>query len=997
MAFDSSEQGFEENVEAIFLNTGFKSLVFSKDSLHDLKMLGMDKSILFSFLEDTQSKELNHLRRKYGSLDADKKILERILSEIKRIGLLDVLRHGIRDRGVQLRLLYNKPETEMNRTLVEKYQKNRFGIARQVYYSQRNPNNSLDAVIFVNGFPLAVIELKNSFTNQTVYDAIKQYQENRSSKEVMFQFNQRVLVYFAVDTDEVYMTTELRNKETSFLPFNQGNEGGKGNPPVEGEYRTHYLWNAVLQKDSLLDIIFRFMYVKKDDILDSNGEMINKRKTLIFPRYHQLDVVRLLEKSVHIDGVGGNYLIQHSAGSGKTNSISWLAHRLSKLHNSDSQPYFDSVIVITDRRVLDKQLQDAIYQLEHKTGTVERIDKDSNQLASAVKNSTRIIITTLQKFPYVMDKVAGLKQRNYAVIIDEAHSSQGGKSATAMTNVLSDMTLEQAYEKERLLEEQFTEIDERIIEDIVKSGAQTNVSYFAFTATPKYKTLERFGVKNSEDNFVPFHLYSMRQAIEEGFILDILQNYVTYKTFYNLVSASKDDPEVVKSLASKKLGQFVSLHPHNISQKVQIIVEHFKEHAQHKIDGRAKALVVTASRLHAVKYKLAMDRYIKKNGYQQLQTLVAFSGSVTDNGIDYTETQMNQFSEKELPDKFHSTAYQVLIVAEKYQTGFDEPLLQTMYVDKPLSGVKAVQTLSRLNRTCPGKSDTFILDFVNEVDVIKDSFQDYYETTALEEETDPNLLYELKDKIDKAEIVTFSDLDRVAELVMDAQYEKSAKEQGKLNSIIDKGIERFNRLLEEEQVVLKDAVRKYIRTYGFLLQIINFADVELHKMYLYVNFLSRKFPRDKKDDFHLPDDIALKYYKIKKISSDPITLEKSGVEYLTGLGNGVASLVEEEKVKFSSVIDQINERFGTDFKSEDQLFMDQVKARMSKDENFMTKAKNNTFDNFKLGVEQRSQDILLEKYDSNTTFVDKYFSDNEFKNFVLTFMLRDVYDKVNAK
>ncbi|EGO2747938.1 type I restriction enzyme, R subunit [Enterococcus sp. DIV2416] len=993
MAVDTSERGFEGNIEHYLMNSSYESLVFDKPSLTSLRFSGIDKKMLWRFLESTQEKELNHLRRKYSVGNADDKILERILSEIDRKGLLDVLRHGVRDRGVHLKLIYNKPETELNRTLVENYKKNIFAVSRQVYYTHES-KNSLDLVLFVNGFPLVVMELKNQLTNQTVYDGMKQFRETRSPKELMFQFNKRALVYFAVDTDEVYMTTELKAEHTNFLPFNLGNQGGKGNPPSEGNYRTYYLWENVLQKDSLLDIIFKFMYIKKDDIRDSNGELLYQRKSLIFPRYHQLDVVRKIEDDVRKFSVGQNYLIQHSAGSGKTNSISWLAHRLSKMHDKENKAFFDSVIVITDRRVLDKQLQDAVYQLEHKAGTVERIDKDSNQLAKAIQSGTRIVITTLQKFPYVLDKIAKLSSKNYAVVIDEAHSSQGGKSAKAMSQVLSNMTLEEAYEQDRLIEDNLTDVEEMIVEDIVKSGKQTNVSYFAFTATPKPKTLERFGRKNSEGKFIPFHLYSMRQAIEEGFILDVLQNYTTYKTYYNIISAS--DEKVLKSEATKKIGRFVSLHPHSIAQKVEVIVEHFRERTQHKLDGRAKAMLVTSSRLHAVRYKLAMDDYIKRRHYKDMETLVAFSGKVEDgNDTPYTESNMNGFSENELPDKFHTDDFQVLIVAEKYQTGFDEPLLQTMYVDKPLSGVKAVQTLSRLNRTCPGKSDTFILDFVNETEEIKKAFQPYYETTALESETDPNLLYELKDTIDQYEIVTLEELDTVASLVMSGKLESSATVQGKLNSIIDKGVERYIGLDTEDQEIFRDASVKYLRTYGFLLQIIDFADVELHKMYLYVNYLIRKLPKKKRDTFNLPDDVALKYYKIKQTSVGTIVLEKTGIEYIEGVGHGVSPIIEEEEVSFSDIINKINERFGTNFEPEDKLFMDQVTRKMHSDESFVMKAKNNSFDNFVLGVEKQSQDILIDKYETNSKFVDKYLTDDEFKSFVLTYMLKDVYEKVH--
>src|SRR5690625_3543988 len=461
-------------------------------------------------------------------------------------------------------------------------------------------------VLFLNGFPIVIMVLKDQLTGQTVEHAETPFKKDRDPNELLFNFKKRAIVYFALDTDNVSMTTELKRDSTFFLPFNRGNDGGKGNPIIYGNYRASYLWDDILTKDSLLDILFRFVYVQQEDVRDSNGDIIDKKEVVIFPRYHQLDVVRKIEADISEKGVGNNYLIQHSAGSGKTNSIAWLSHRLAKLHDEENNSLFDSIIVITDRRVLDKQLQDAIYQLEHEAGFVKKIDESSQQLAWAIENKNRIIISTLQKFPFIIDKIGEFSRGTYGIIIDEAHSSQGGKASTAMTNILSDKSLEDAYEQDKILEEELDSVEEQIVETIERSGKQDNMSFFAFTATPKPKTIEKFGTKNPTTGIPEaFHIYSMRQAIEEGFILDVLQNYTTYETFYKVEKSIQDDPEVAKSKASKEIARYVSLHPHSIAQKSAVMIEHFKQSVSQKIGGRAKAMVVTRSRLHAVRYKQA--------------------------------------------------------------------------------------------------------------------------------------------------------------------------------------------------------------------------------------------------------------------------------------------------------------------------------------------------------------------------------------------------------
>jgi len=995
MAIDTTEKAFEENIEHSLMQSGFIKRTISGQSLDEFKKHAIDVEVLFQFLEATQPRSLAHLQKVYKD-QYKAKVIDRLSKELNQRGMIDCLRHGIRDYGITLRLAYNKPPSSMNQLLLDQYEKNIFAVSRQVYYGKNN-NKSVDIMVSLNGLPIVVMELKNQLTRQTVEDSIKQFERNRDPQEILFQFKKRAIVYFAVDTDEIYMTTRLNKGNTYFLPFNKGNEGGRGNPLVYGDYRTSYLWRDILQKDSLLDILFRFVYVKTEDVQDSNGEVIDKKETVIFPRYHQLDAVRRIETDVIEKGVGHNYLVQHSAGSGKTNSISWLAHRLAKLHDEENNPTFSSIIVITDRRVLDKQLQDAVYQLEHKAGMVEKIDQDSNQLADAIIGGTRIIITTLQKFPFIIEKVGEFSRGNYGIIIDEAHSSQGGKSSTAMTNILSDKTLEDAFEEDRILEDNMQDMEERIVETIVKSGKQDNISFFAFTATPKPKTIERFGTLDSDGIPHAFDVYSMRQAIEEGFILDVLKNYTTYKTFYQVAKNIDDDPEVVSSKASKQIARFVALHPHNIAQKTEIILEHYRQVTRNKIGGRAKAMVVTGSRLHALRYKQAFDRYIKAQGYSDLKTLVAFSGTVNDKGIPYTEAEMNEFGERELPEKFHSDEYQVLIVAEKYQTGFDEPLLHTMYVDKPLDGIKAVQTLSRLNRICNGKNDTFILDFVNDAEEIQKAFQPYYEVTGLEEVTDPNLLYDLHNELNAYQTYTNEEIEGVCELEFDGK-KKTSRTQEKLNAILDYAVNRFNRELADEQKDdFKGTATKFVRTYSFVLQIGPFADVELHKLFVYLNYLLRKLPRIGSDEVYLADDVALEYYRNDKVFEGSISLNIEGESKLKSTSFGKGSSPEEETERLSSIIDRLNDRFGTEFTDTDKLSRDQIVEDMINDDELVQKAQNNTKENFKFSYEKSFLDYVISRMSHNEDFFMKMLESGEFRTFIMQDMFTEVYDGLNSR
>jgi type I restriction enzyme, R subunit len=998
-----TETTFEAAIEASLLNKGGYVKGFSEDFDPNL---GLFPRYITDFIKQSQPKEWDKISAIHKS-DVEKKVIQRLIRELELRGTLDVIRNGFTDYGVKFKMGFFRPESSLNPESEILYQKNHLSVTRQLYY-ERVGKNSLDMVLSLNGLPIATIELKNQFTGQSVENAQKQYVYDREPDEPIFQFKKRSLVHFAVDTDECYMTTKLDGKKTRYLPFNMGHNNGAGNPPNKDGYRTSYLWEYVWTKDSIMEILAKFLHLKVEEF-ELNG-IIKKKESLIFPRYHQMEVVRNLIKDAKEKGAGQNYLIQHSAGSGKSNSIAWISYGLSSLHNTQNQRVFDSVIVITDRKVLDNQLQNTIYQFEHKKGVVQKIDKDSNQLAEALTAGSNIIITTLQKFPFILDKIGELPSRKYAVIIDEAHSSQGGEASKKMKEVLAAKSLEEAVE-----EELNSGLDEDAEDEIRKSmearGRQTNLSFFAFTATPKAKTVEVFGTPDSQGIPKPFHLYSMKQAIEEGFIHDVLKNYTTYKTYFKLSKQIEDDPNVNKKQAAKAIGRFLSLHPHNLAQKTEVMVEHFRQIVSKKIGGKAKAMVVTGSRLHAVRYKEEFDKYIKEKGYKDIKTLVAFSGKVIydtfPDGI--SEIEINGFKEKELPIKFSTNEYQLLIVADKYQTGFDQPLLHTMYVDKVLSGVKAVQTLSRLNRTCEGKEDTFILDFVNETEVILASFQPYYELTTVESNTDPNHLYDLKSEIDKAQIIWQTEVDNFCNVFFKSAKSLSELEQRKLNAYIDPAVDRYKQLPEENsqddiigteitQENWKHALQSFSRLYSFLTQIMPFTDVELEKFYTYCKFLLKKLPRkNQKDRFRLGDEVALEYYRLQKIAEQNMVLESKGEYGLPGKNESGIRNEKEEKAALSEIIELLNKRFGTEFNDADRLFFDQIEAELVADDKLSKQAKSNNIDNFKFGFDDILMDKLIGRMEQNQEIFAKIMDDKEFGNLVKDYLLKKVYNKLKER
>lgn len=996
----TSEAAFETAIEIVLLSDGYKKL---PSSTFDTNRAIFPDEIL-TFIQKTQLNTWEKLEALHGE-DTGERIIAALCKWMDTHGVLSTLRHGFKCFGRTLRIAYFRPAHGLNPELEGRYQANRLGITRQLYYSNKN-RNSLDVTLSVNGIPVVTLELKNPLSGQTVANAIHQYRHDRDHREPIFQFTKRTLVHFAVDTEEAYMTTRLAGSNTHFLPFNRGNQGGAGNEPDKKgrNYKTAYLWEEVLTRDSLLDLLARFLHLNIEEKMTEEGKKIRK-KTMIFPRYHQLQAVRQMIATASSEGVGHNYLVEHSAGSGKSNTIAWLAHRLSSLHNNMNERIFDSVVVITDRLVLDRQLQNTIYQFDHRQGVVQKIDEDSRQLAEALESAVPIIITTLQKFPFVSGQLMKLAEergegqlnylptRKYAVIIDEAHSSQSGETATELKGVLGGAEL---HEKAKELAEDEGEIElERLFRSMAKRGHQPNMSFFAFTATPKHKTLAIFG-RNGE----PFHRYTMRQAIEEGFIEDVLSNYITYKAYYKLIKKSEDDPNVEQKKAAQALARFMRLHPYNISQKTEVIVEHFHKHTRHKIGGHAKAMIVTGSRLEAVRYKQEFDQYILEKDYP-LKSLVAFSGTVEDDQIpekSYTEVEMNDgLKEKELPDTFAKPEYRVLLVAEKYQTGFDQPLLHTMYVDKKLSGIQAVQTLSRLNRTHPLKEDTFVLDFVNDPKEIQEAFRQYYEGSVMGEEVDPDRLYEIKAELDEAGIYLHSEVDDFTQIFFAPKRRQSPSDHKKMNAILDQAVHRYKELHnkeEEEAELWRGKTQAFRNLYSFLSQVIPYQDSDLEKLYTYLRHLALKLPkRNTGPSYQFDEEVELDYYRLQKISEGSINLNEGYAKHLDGPTEVGSGMVRETNVALSRLIDIINERFGGELTEADQLFFDQIVETATQDTMLKQAAQVNSIDKFQLLFKEALESLFIERIDLNEELFAEYIGNQDLQKLVSKWLGKQVYNK----
>lgn len=945
----------------------------------------MDTKLLFDFLEVSQKKKIDRLKSIYKE-NYKAKIIENLDRTLTLRGSIHVLKHGIKDYGVHLDLAYFKPPTTLNPDQFALYEKNILSVTEELKYIDEK---RIDLVLFLNGLPIITMELKNPFTGQNYKNAISQYKKDRNSKELLFRFKERSIVNFALDTDQVYMATKLAQDKTYFLPFNKGNDGGAGNSEVFGKMKTYYLWEEVLRKDSLLEILEKFIYINKVEDIKVNGD-VSLKETVIFPRYHQLNCVREILDHVRKKGTGNKYLVQHSAGSGKTNSITWLTHRLASIHDEQNEVIFNGVIVVTDRTVLDEQLQSSIYQLEHKLGLVAKIDKDSSQLKDELEKGTKIIISTIQKFPHILKELSGTKDKKYAIVIDEAHSSTSGKNMMALKESLS---LEEAADLAIKEESKIVDTEDKINNELEKFVDDSNVSFFAFTATPKGTTLKLFGKQRDDGKHYPFHIYSMRQAIEEGFILDVLKNYMTYKMYYKVGKHIEDDPTFDKAKAAKSIARFVSIHPHNIYQKTEVMIEHFRNSTRKKIGGQAKAMLVTSSRKHAVRYKLAFDKYIKEKGYSNLKTLVAFSGKVKDEYMDeeLSESKMNDgLKESNVPKEFDKDESKVLIVADKYQTGFDQPKLHTMYVDKKLSGVRAVQTLSRLNRIYPGKEDTFILDFANDPEDIKEAFLPFYKTTVLDNDIEPNEIYTIYNEIFDKQVINKEDVIKFVDLIYTKKESKNAK--ALMENYVNNTSNRIDEFSREEKIEIRSLFKKFISLYNLIIQIAPFIDSELHRLSIYLRYLIKKIDIESTGGIDITDKVILEYYRLKEGKEESIYLEDEEDIGVNVKVAGGSTAKEDETDYLSSIINNLNDRFGTDFSDSEKLAVEQIRNSLKNDKSLELKARANTAENFRHAFEPSFDGKIIDEYAKNQNFYGKVLTDESFKNKLMDLLMLEVYN-----
>ena len=933
-----TEKQFEQDIEAYMLSP--ECGYVKPQGKYDPET-ALYTDTLIDFVKSTQPREWARFEKQYES-DAKRRFCTVFGDAVDEYGLVYVLRHGFKHRGISFKICYFKPESNLNILARQLYERNVFYCVRQWHYSVNN-TNSVDMMLAINGIPVIAIELKNQFTGQNIDNSKEQWMYDRDPKEPCFRFNRRILAYFCIDLTDALMSTRLNKEKTVFLPFNQGSngagrDGGKGNPANADGYATSYIWEQILTKDSLLDILQKFIHLKVEKEKDGTT-----KKKLIFPRFHQLDVVRKLIEHTRSINTGHNYLIQHSAGSGKSNSIAWTAYRLASLHDRDDNAIFTSVIIVTDRRVLDKQLRETITEFDHTEGLVEAIDekKTSQNLKDAINNGVRIIITTLQKFPVIYDEVDRVPGRKFAVIVDEAHSSQTGKSAIKLKTALADTeeALREYAEIEGLAEDEIDRND-KLIQELISHGKHPNLSFYAFTATPTGQTLEMFGERHIDGSFHPFHVYSMRQAIEEGFIMDVLQNYMTYKTCYRIAKTIPDNPEVPASRAAKVIKRFEELHPYNISQKSAIIVETFMETTSKAICGKGKMMIVTSSRLAAVRYFKEIKRYIAQQGYD-IDILVAFSDSVRDLDEEYTESKLNtrkdgsSISEDKTKEEFHEN-FHILVVAEKYQTGFDEPLLHTMVVDKKLRGVKCVQTLSRLNRICEGKNDTFILDFINTAEDVRDAFQPFYQETSLSQEINTDLIYKTQKELRDFGIYSDTDIKKFCDVYFSSSG-KSSNYQGKMASALQPVAQRYNEKSKDERYSFRRLLRSFVKWYGYIAQIARMFDSEMHKEFVFCSYLLRLLPSEAVKMLDLESSLKLEYYKLKHTFVGGIALDKTGGAYDPKKGGGRGT--PDKKEPLDEIIEKINEMFGSELTSADRVIITYMYDKMVHDNSLRKVAK----------------------------------------------------------
>lgn len=1007
------------------------------------KALALYPEDVVSFIKTTQPEAYEKFAKRYVT-DTDQYLLKEVAKNLDKQGALFYLRNEMKFIGGKFRLCQFQPDLPTP-GLVEKYHQNILRVVRQVYYSEHN-QNSIDLVLFFNGLPVATIELKTDFT-QNVQDAINQYKYDRQPKdpktrqeEPLLAFKKRALVHFAVSTDEVYMTTKLNGKDTFFLPFNKGRNGGAGNPPNPHGYTTAYLWEEIFAKDTWLRILGRFLHLQQEYKEDHTGKK-HLKESLIFPRYHQLDAVRALISDAKEQGSGHNYLIQHSAGSGKSNSIAWLAHQLSSLHDTGQQQVFDTVIVLTDRTVLDSQLQETITQFEHKSGVVVTINREegegskSAKLADALEHSASVIVVTIQTFPFVLEAIqerTSLKDKTFAIIADEAHSSQSGSTAKKLKEVLSAQQIEE---------------DEEIsAEDVLNATLEANtnrknISFFAFTATPKPKTMEMFGRPkhpelplSDENKPEPFHIYTMQQAIEEGFILDVLQNYTTYDVAYKLASHD-DDEEVDSKKAKVQLAKWVKLHPYNIAQKIEIIIEHFRTNIAPLLGGKAKAMVVTSSRKEAVRYKIAFDQYIEDQGYPNLQAMVAYSGSVMDDvegePKEYTEINQNPgLKGRDMRKAFDTDEYQVMLVANKFQTGFDQPKLCAMYVDKKLSGVDAVQTLSRLNRTYPGKDKTFILDFFNKPEEIKEAFDPYYTSAKLDAVTDPNLIFDLQIKLDSSSIYTQQEVDQFAKAFFDPKGTQAAMASA-VKPASDRFNHRYKRVVQainsarnalnmakanqdealihnaemdlkgskedkDELDIFKKDLGTFARMYEFLSQIVDYGDEELEKLNAFAKGL---VPNLVTGEYEPPIDLSeveMTHYNIKNQKTYNIDLTGSEIRGIKEPGSAYGK--DRKADTLAHIVEVMNELFAGELTEDDKLnYAQTIRDKVMENEGVMAQFKVNTPEQTMLGdFPALITNAVIESMDNHQNMATQVLRNEQVQNGFARLILGMVYEHIGS-
>lgn len=999
-----NEKQFEANIESFLISPSGGYEKATDAGYISSSGMALDIHTLVEFVKVTQPVMWKRFEKRCNS-DPYKKFYKCFEDAVQMDGLLFVMRHGFKHRGLDFKVCYFKPESTLNDGAVKRYKQNVCQCIRQWHYSEQN-NNSVDMMLAINGIPVVAIELKNQLTGQTVDNAKLQWQYDRDQREPAFWLNHRILAYFAVDLYEAWMTTELKGTDTYFLPFNQGsngagNDGGAGNPQVEDDnYVTSYIWENVLQKDSLLDIIQKFIsFEVKTEKKD--GKNVTKKR-LIFPRFHQLDVVRKLVADVRENGSGNNYLIQHSAGSGKSNSIAWTAYRLASLHDGNNEPIFTSVVIVTDRRNLDEQLQETITGFDHTLGSVCTIDKkkSSKDLRNALNDGKRIIVTTLQKFPVIYEEVDDTKDKRFAIIVDEAHSSQTGSSALKLKTALADVSdaLKEYAELEGKAEDELLDDNDRLIGEMISHGKHKNLSFFAFTATPKSATLEMFGTEWNDGSYHPFHVYSMRQAIEEGFILDVLQNYTTYKTCYQIAKNTKDNPDVPQSKALKTIKKYEELHPYNIQQKSAIIVETFRNVTKQKIKGKGKMMVVTSSRLAAVRYYHEIKNYLELNDYHDVEILAAFSGSIKDpddqEEIEWTESKLNGVNESHTKEVFHDEG-NILIVAEKYQTGFDEPLLHTMIVDKKLRGVKAVQTLSRLNRIHSDKQDTFIIDFINTKEDILKAFQPFYKETLLSEEINTDLIYKTQKMLRAFKIYDDLDIEKVSKIYFDEAKRKVNKIQAAITNALLPIQQKYNALNEEQRYQFRRLCRSFVKWYGYITQIVRMFDKQMHNEYIFCSYLVKVIPADPMMPFDLGDRIKLEYYNLEKTYEGSISLlkEENGVYEPAKLKKPVK--MTETFSPLEQVIDKINQQYIGNFTDGDKVVISTLHEKLKNNKKLRKAAKTDGRQIFEKNIfPQLFEDAAQEAYIESTETYTKLFEDAGKYRAIMNALAQAIFDEI---